>query len=170
MRSSRGTKDNFDVSGRHPSTGTEAIAIGDISMKLTPTFRRLLKGLAHAALLLAFVAPITIRAQAADQDHVVSSQALDRQVANSSTARQQNIETLQRLLDTPTAQKAMHDAKVDPQQVKSAIPTLSDNELANLSSRTIRAQHDLAAGFIGPGMFTIIILAIIVIIIIIVVH
>ena len=33
----------------------------------------------------------------------------------------------------PEAQKAMHDAKVDPAQVKNAIPTLSDQELANLS-------------------------------------
>jgi Flp pilus assembly protein TadB len=139
-------------------------------MKLSPTFRRLLGGLAPVALLLAFVAPRTVAAQATDQDHVVSSQALDQQLANSSAARQQNIDTLQKLLETPTAQKAMHDAKVDPQQVKSAIPTLSDDELANLSGRANKAQSDLAAGFIGPGLFTIIILAIIVIIIIIVIH
>jgi Flp pilus assembly protein TadB len=139
-------------------------------MKLTPAFRRLLQGLVPVALLLAFVAPKTITAQATEQDHVVSSQALDQQVANSSATRQQNIDTLQKLLDTPTAQKAMHDAKVDPQQVKTAIPTLSDDELANLSGRVDKAQHDLAAGYIGPGLFTIIILAVIVIIIIIVIH
>jgi hypothetical protein len=139
-------------------------------MKPTPTFRRLLQSLAPAALLLALAAPPNITAQAADQDHVVSSQALDQQVANSSATRRQNIDTLQKLLETPAAQKAMHDAKVDPQQVKSAIPTLSDDELANLSARTHKAQSDLAAGLIGPGLFTIIILAIIVIIIIAVVH
>jgi Flp pilus assembly protein TadB len=148
----------------------KAIFTGDMTMKLRPIFRLLLRGLAPAALLLAFATPRTITAQAADQDHVVSSQALDQQLANSSATRQQNIETLQKLMETPTAQKAMHDAKVDPQQVKSAIPTLSDDELANLSARANNAQHDLAAGYIGPGLFTIIILAVIVIIIIIVIH
>ena len=148
----------------------EAIFIGDNMIKTTFTFRRLLKGLAPAALLLALLAPRTLLAQAAEQDHVVPSQALDQQLANSSATRQQNIDTLQKLLETPAAQKAMHDAKVDPQQVKSAIPTLSSDELANLSARANKAQSDLAAGYIGPGLFTVIIIAIIVIIIIIVVH
>jgi CHASE3 domain sensor protein len=139
-------------------------------MKLTSTFRLLLRGLAPAALLLAFAAPMAIHAQATNQDHVVSSQALDQQLTTSSATRQQNIETLQKLMETPTAQKAMHDAKVDPQQVKTAIPTLSDDELANLSARVNHAQHDLAAGYIGPGLFTIIILVVILIIIVIVIH
>ena len=47
---------------------------------------------------------------------------------------------------------------------------MSDAELANLSGRVTHAQSDLAAGYIGPGLFTIIILAVILIIIIIVVH
>jgi CHASE3 domain sensor protein len=139
-------------------------------MKLSSTFKPLLKGIAPAALLLAFVAPQTITAQAATQDHVVTSQALDQQLTTSSAERQKNIETLQKLMETPTAQKAMHDAKVDPAQVKNAIPTLSDQELANLSARTTHAQNDFAAGYIGPGLFTIIILAIILIIILIVIH
>ena len=143
-------------------------------MTRTSTLKTILRGLAPAALLLAFVAPQAATAQAAapaaDQDHIVSAQALDQQVAASSADRQKNIDTLQQLLKVPEAQKAMHDAKVDPAQVKNAIPNLSDQELANLSSRATHAQQDFAAGHIGTGLFTIIVLAIIVIIIIIVVH
>ena len=139
-------------------------------MKLQSTYRLILRGLAPAALLLAFAAPRMATAQAnTTQDHVVSSQALDQQLTTTSATRQQNIETLQKLMDTPTAQKAIRDAKVDPQQVKSAIPTMSNDELANLSARVHKAQNDLAAGHIGPGLFTIVILVVILIIIIIVI-
>lgn len=139
-------------------------------MKLKSTYRLIVRGLAPAALLLAFAAPRMATAQAsATQDHVVSSQALDQQLTTTSATRQQNIETLQKLMDTPTAQKAIRDAKVDPQQVKSAIPTLSNDELANLSARVHKAQNDLSAGYIGPGLFTIIILVVVLIIIIVVI-
>lgn len=123
-----------------------------------------------AALLLAFAVPSSIRAQAVNQDHIVSSQALDNQVQTSSAERQKNIDVLNNLVATPTAQKAMRDAKIDPQQVKSAIPTLSDKELSDLSQRATTAQQDFAAGHIGPSLFTVIILAIILIIIVIVIH
>jgi hypothetical protein len=139
-------------------------------MTLKSTLRLLRRGLAPAALLLALVAPRAITAQTTDQDHVVTSQALDQQLVASSATRQKNIDTLNHLLATPEAQKAMHDAKVDPVQVKNAIPNLNDQELANLSARATHAQQEFAAGHLGPSLFTIVIIAIIVIIIIIVVH
>lgn len=126
------------------------------------------------ALSLALAVPAFSTAQAAtpstNQDHAVSSQALQQQVENTSAARQKNIETLNQLVSTPTAQKAMHDAKIDPQQVKNAIPTLSNHDLANLAARATNAQQDFAAGHIGPSLFTVIVLAIILIIIVIVIH
>lgn len=123
-----------------------------------------------AALLLGLAVPSQIKAQAADQDHVVSSQALDNQVQSSSAERQKNIETLNNVLSTPQAAQAMKEAHADPTQIKNAIPSLSDKDLANLSARAQKAQNDFSAGFIGTGLFTILILAIILIIIIIVIH
>lgn len=145
-------------------------------MKINIMGRHLLCAVTPAALLMALAIPMGASAQAAnpavqpDQDHIVTSQALQQQVENQSTDRQKNIETLQDLLTTPTAQKAMHDAKVNPEQVKRAIPTLSDEELASLSARTRSAQQQFAAGFIGTGLFTILILLVILIIILIVIH
>lgn len=132
--------------------------------------RVLLFAIAPLAMLGSLMCSAHANAQAVDQDHIVSSQALDHQVVNSAATRQKNIDTLTNLLGTPTAQKAMHDAKVDPVQVKNAIPTLSDDELANLSGRVTKAQSDFSAGIIGVGLFTIIILVVILIIIVAVIH
>ena len=109
-------------------------------------------------------------AQAVDQDHIVSSQALKQHVVTATATRQENIDTLTNMLATPVAQKAMRDAKVDPVQVKNAIPTLSDEELANLSGRVTKARSDFSAGILGVGLLTLIILVIILVIVVSIVH
>ena len=108
--------------------------------------------------------------QAADQDHVVSTQGLQQQLQSSSADRQKNIESIDSLLSTPQAQSVMHDRHIDAQQVRHAIPTLSDKELSDLGARASHAQQDFAAGHIGPSLFTLIIIVIIVIIVVAIVH
>ncbi|MFP5227371.1 MAG: hypothetical protein ACLGXA_07045 [Acidobacteriota bacterium] len=109
--------------------------------------------------------------QQADQNsHLVSPTQLDHQVQASSAMRQQRIEGLTKFLSTPQAEKAMKDAKIDPVQVKTAIPTLSDAELANLSARADHAQHDFAAGGLSTLALGLIILAIVLIILLAVYH
>jgi hypothetical protein len=140
----------------------------------------MLRPLLPAALLLALATQGTAAAQTtsqnpsnqnpASQDHIVSSQALQQQVESNSADRQRNIDTLEQMLKLPEAQKAMHDANVNPEQVKRAIPTLSDKELSDLSARTRNVQQQFKAGFLGVGLFTIIILLIILIIVIAAVH
>jgi hypothetical protein len=141
-------------------------------MKRYLNYRFMLRALVPAAMLLAFAAPRGAMAQApaAKTDHIVSSQALQQQVVSSAAQRQQNIDTLEQMLKLPEAQKAMHDAKVSPEQVKQAIPTLSDQELSNLAGRTRNAQQQFSAGFIGTGLFTLLILLVILIIVLIVIH
>lgn len=124
-----------------------------------------------AALLLPFTGLRSASAQAtASQDHVVGSQALQQQLDNSAAARQKNIQTLNEFVATSTAEKVMHDSHVDAQQVRNAIPTLSDQELNDLATRATKAQSDFSAGYIGPGLFTLIVLVVILIIIVAVVH
>jgi CHASE3 domain sensor protein len=128
-----------------------------------------------AALIIALACPTGSFAQtttdgSADQDHVVSSQGLQQQLQNSSADRQKNIDTINQLLSTPQAQSVMHDRHIDAQQVRNAVPTLSDKELASLGARASHAQQDFAAGHIGPSLFTLIIILIIVIIIVAIVH
>jgi hypothetical protein len=140
-------------------------------MKLPSPFALLNRAILPATLVVALSMPSssfaqTTSRQADNEDHVVTSQALQQQVQTSSADRQKNIDTVTQFLSTPQADRAMKDAKVDAQQVKSAIPTLSDQELANLSARASNAQQDFAAGHIGPSLLTIIILVIVVIIIV----
>ena len=104
------------------------------------------------------------------EDHVVSSSALQQQVESSSADRQQKIDTINRLLSMPQAEQVMRDRHIDAKQVRSAVPTLSDRELADLSARASKAQQDFDAGILGVGLLTLIILLIIVIIVVAAVH
>lgn len=104
------------------------------------------------------------------QDHLVTWQALQQQVQSASAARQQNIDTLTKFLSTPVAESAMKAHHIDPVQVRTAIPTLSNPELASLAARASHAQQQFAAGFLGMGMLLVIIIAIVVVIIVVAVH
>jgi len=80
------------------------------------------------------------------QNHVVTPSDLQKEMVSASQARQHNLDTVQKFLSTPAAEKALKSAKIDPQQVKTAVATLSDDDLAQLSSRAAKAQADFAAG------------------------
>jgi len=130
----------------------------------------LLRGIACAVLAFLLVNPAAGVAQASAQDHLVSPQALQQQVQRASETRQQNIRTVTDFLSTPIAEHAIRDAHYDPLQVRTAIPTLSDQELANLAARSADAQQKFAAGYIGQGLLTLIIVCIVIIIIVAIVH
>ena len=114
-------------------------------------------------------APAPARNSDADT-HLVSPAQLDNQVHQSTATRQKQIEGLTQFLSTPQAEKAMKDAKIDPVQVKTAIPTLSNAELQDLSSRADRAQQEFAAGGLTTLALTLIILAVVLIILLAVYH
>lgn len=129
----------------------------------------LTRGMTSAALVAALSYPADIFAEAST-DHLVSSQALQQQVENVSAVRQKNIATVTDFLSGDVANRAMRDAHIDPVQVRTAIPTLSDQELANLASRSADAQQRFSAGFLGLGTLVLIIVLVAVIIIVAAVH
>jgi len=102
------------------------------------------------------------------QSHVVSPADLQKQVVSASQTRENNLQTVQKFLSTPTAEKAMKGAKMDPQQVKTAVSTLSDRELAQLSAKADKAQSDFAAGNLNDRDLILIILGIAILVLIIV--
>jgi hypothetical protein len=130
----------------------------------------LLRGIIPAALAFLLVCPTNIFAQAAPADHLVSPQAMQQQVESVSQTREQNIRTVTDFLSTPIAEHAMRDAHYDPVQVRTAIPTLSDQELSDLSSRATDAQQKFSAGYIGQGLLTLIIICVVIIIIVAIIH
>ena len=102
--------------------------------------------------------------------HLVTAQQLQQQLQTSTEKRQKEIRDLNQFLSTPLAQKAMKDSKIDPVQVKTAIPSLSDAELADLSARADQAQHDFSAGILGTTALLLIIIIILVIILVSIYH
>ncbi|HEY2471757.1 MAG TPA: hypothetical protein VGI45_28485 [Terracidiphilus sp.] len=139
-------------------------------MKLPRISTLLLHAVAPAVLVALVANPLGVLAQSASADHVVSAQALQQNLEASSAARHRNVETLTKFMSSPTAEKAMRDAKIDPVQVQKAIPTLSDQELANLSARAADAQQKFAAGALTNNMLVLIIVLIAVIIVVAIVH
>jgi hypothetical protein len=139
-------------------------------MKFPRISTLLLQAVVPAVLIVLFSYPADAVAQATSNEHIVSSKALQQNLETASAARQKNVETLSKFMNTPTAEKAMRDAKIDPAQVQKAIPTLSDSELANLSSRATDAQQKFSAGALSNNMLTLIIVLIAVIIIVAIIH
>ena len=136
------------------------------SSSLSKLSHPILRTVFTAVLVALLICPPGLHAQAASGDHVVSPQALQQQLQSSSASRQENVNTVTSFLSSPTADRAMRSAKLDPVQVRTAIPTLSDQELADLAARANNAQQQFAAGFLGPFSLTFLIVAIAVVIIV----
>jgi hypothetical protein len=131
----------------------------------TMTFSmRQFTGIAACALLAALWLPSAVFAQS----HVVSSSDLQNQAVVVSKNRQHNLETVEGFLSSTTAQKALTSAHMDPGQVKTAVSTLSSQELEQLAARTQKAQADFAAGTLSDRDLLIILLAIAALVLIIV--
>ena len=114
-----------------------------------------------------FAVPQNLLAQTAAA-HVVSQSEMQRAVLNASQARQQNVERVQAFLSSEMAAKAMQSARVNPEQVKKAVSSLSDAELAELAARTQKAQADFAAGTLSDRDLLVLLLGVVALILIIV--
>jgi hypothetical protein len=114
------------------------------------------------------VALFIVPTDALAQSHVVSPADLQKEAVAASQVRQHNLDSVQRLLSTPVAEKALKSAKMDTQQVKTAVSTLNDQELAQLAAKADKAQADFAAGNLSERDLILIILGIAVLVLIIV--
>jgi hypothetical protein len=139
-------------------------------MKFPRLSTLLLHAILPAVLIVLVSYPAGLMAQNTADEHIVSSQTLQRNLESSSATRQHEIAALTNFMSTPAAEKAMRDAKIDPVQVRNAIPTLSDRELQNLSARATDTQQKFSAGALGTSTLTLIIVLIAVIIIVAIIH
>lgn len=83
---------------------------------------------------------------AQNPDHIVTPGEMLSRAAEAGQQRQENLDTLNQFFASDKAHEALKSAGIDPQQVKSAMPSLSDQELAQLARRADNAQRDFAAG------------------------
>jgi len=117
---------------------------------------------------LGLVALFIVPMDALAQSHVVSPADLQQQAVAASQVRQHNLDSVQRILATPAAEKAMKSAKIDAQQVSTAVSTLNDQELAQLAARADKAQADFSAGTLSERDLILIILGFAILVLIIV--
>jgi hypothetical protein len=101
-------------------------------------------------------------------EHVVSSGEMQKAAADAAQTRQQSVDTLNRFFSSEKAEQALRASKIDPQQVKAGIASLSDQELAQLSQRADKAQREFAAGSMSDHDLLLILIAVAVIILIII--
>src|SRR6266404_8808590 len=110
---------------------------------------------------------VPARGQAQEkQQHVVTSDELNQQVARPAETRHANEEAVRHLLSSDAGENALKSANVDYERVDKAIGQLSDEEVAKLADRSRRAESDFAAGFLSPKTLAYIILAIVIIVVI----
>jgi hypothetical protein len=102
------------------------------------------------------------------QNHVVSPLELQKDVAAASASRQKNLAQVESFLSSEEAQRAMKSAHVNYQEVKNAVRQLNDEDLAQLSARSEKAQKDFAAGTLSDRDLLIILLCIAALVLIIV--
>ena len=113
-----------------------------------------------------FAIPQSLFAQAAA--HVVTPAEMHKAAVDASRARQQNLDTVREFVSSEKARRALESARMSPQQIKDAVASLSDAELAQLASKVQKTQADFAAGTISNRDLIFILLGIAALILIIV--
>jgi len=167
---------DLNLPGVHPTLfGTQKPEINLNKLAPNPHWRlqfmpfdskRLSRGVSTSALIAILAIPHHMFAQA--PEHLVSPTDLREAVVDASRTRQQNLDTLKLFFSSDKARQALQTSHIDLQQVKSAVASLNDEELAQLASRANKAQRDFAAGTLGDRDLLLILVAIAVLILIIV--
>ncbi len=119
-------------------------------------------------IILVLITAFAVQPSLSAQTHVVSAAELQNEAVAATRARNQNVRTVTEFLSSPNAQKTLKSAQLDLTKVKSAISSLSDQELAQLAARAERAQIDFAAGRLSDRDLLLILLGVVGLILIIV--
>jgi hypothetical protein len=102
---------------------------------------------------------LTAPAALASGDHVVSRAELRRELQRVTSARQDNLQALNRLLRSEGASKSMRSLRLDPARAIQAATLLDDEELARLAARARKAERDFQAGALSNEHLTYIVIA-----------
>ena len=126
-----------------------------------------------ALILLPCFAMCPTRLQAQDQ-HVVSTQELNKDTAQPSQNRAADESALRQLFSSERARQALQSANVDYRKVDRAVGQLSDEDLSKLAARARQAQNNFSGGRAGSlsdrDLLIILIIAILIIALVAVLH
>lgn len=98
---------------------------------------------------MAFVMFIVLSAQEARaHEHILSLDQLQGDLRSAANQRAKNLEDLQRVLSYPAAAAALSKSHVGQEQMRSAVATLTDTELARLADRARASEKDVEGGIV----------------------
>jgi hypothetical protein len=95
-------------------------------------------------------------------DHLVTRGTVGSRLNDAASARAQELATLEGLLASPRATRVAGKAGVDIDQVRGALPHLSDGELRDLSRRAAALESNPAAGHEYDEMADLVVLLLVV--------
>ena len=108
-------------------------------------------------------------AQSQADQHVVSLGELNKAAAGPTETRRANEAEIRQLFATVDGQKALKSANVEYAKIDRAVSSMSDEDVARISSRAREIDRDFAAGNLSDhDLLLILIIALIVIILIVV--
>jgi len=116
------------------------------------------KPLRRAAAILA-AASLSVVPGVAQEAHVVPLSELQAAAVAAGNQRQENISKLERFFTGETAEKALETVRLNGHQVRDAIASLDNQELARLAARAEKANSDFAAGSLTNQELTYIVIA-----------
>ena len=120
-------------------------------------------------LLAAAVTAGPMLAQSQADQHVVSLGELNKAAAGPAETRRANEAEIRQLFATVDGQKALKSANVDYAKIDRAVSSMSDEDVARISSRARELNRDFAGGNLSDhDLLLILIIALIVIILIVV--
>jgi hypothetical protein len=98
-------------------------------------------------------------------DHVLPLTELHEKARSAGENRSKNIGDIERVLSYPAAAEALAKSNVNGDQMRRAVATLSDDELARLADRARTSEKDVQGGFI-VGILALIGLIVVVIVVV----
>jgi hypothetical protein len=96
-------------------------------------------------------------------EHVVSSDELQRSILIAAQERQEKIARIQQFFATEPGTHILKQAGVTSTQIERAVPQLSDQELTQLSLKTDAVQQDFAGGMTDHELVTVLIIVLLVV-------
>ena len=104
-------------------------------------------------------------AQSQADRHVVSLGELNKESARPAETRRANEAEIRQLFATVDGQKALKSANVDYAKIDRAVSSMSDEDVARISSRARELNRDFAAGGLSQTLIIVIVLIVILIVV-----
>jgi len=120
-------------------------------------------------LLAAAVTAGPMLAQSQADKHVVSLGELNKDAAGPMQARRANEADIRQLFATVDGQKALKSANVEYAKIDSAVSSMSDEDVARISSRARELNRDFAGGSLTDHDLLVILIVVLIVVILIVV-